>query len=260
MESPTVVAMRFLPGTISISTETDFPLLRKVHQAGHATVRQLYRALMPQFDKNQWDSFNRRTRILAAHGFLVRQPAVALGSHVISLGEVGEDHLRSRSRTMVEAISRSTRNGKRDQVLHDVELFDLHLSLMQSGIVTGWQFESEIRADNDFTTYGYAKDYDAVMTIQCGQQSAKIALEYERTPKTSREYGRIVATVNRETRVAGVIYLVCNLHMESFLAHAFRGASHPMFIARAKSFAADPQNAILLDTRLRRQCRLAEAF
>ena len=239
--------MRFLPGTLSISTETDIPLLRKVHQAGHATVRQLYRSLMPQFDKNQWDSFNRRTRILAGHGFLVRQPAVALDSHVISLGEAGEDYLRARSRTMVEAISRSPRNGK-------------HLGLMQSGIVTGWQFESEIRADNDFTTYGYAKDYDAVMTIQRGQQSVKIALEYERTPKTSREYGRIVATVNRETRVAGVIYLVCNLHMESFLAHALRGASYPMYIARANSFAADPQNAILLDTRLRRQFRLADAF
>jgi hypothetical protein len=260
MENPKVAVMRFLPGTLSISTETDIPLLRKVHQAGHATVRQLYRSLMPQFDKNQWDSFNRRTRILAGHGFLVRQPAVALDSHVVSLGEAGEDHLRSRSRTMVEAISRSSRNGKRDQLMHDVELFELHLALMQSGIVTGWQFESEIRADNDFTTYGYAKDYDAVMTIQRGQQSIKIALEYERTPKTSREYGRIVATVNRETRVAGVIYLVCNLHMESFLAHALRGASYPMYIARANSFAADPQNAILLDARLRRQFRLADAF
>ena len=43
---------------------------------------------------------------------------------------------------MVEAISRSARYGKRDQVLHDVELFDLHLALLQSRIVTGWQFES----------------------------------------------------------------------------------------------------------------------
>jgi len=252
--------MRFLTGTISISSGTDVPILRKVHQAGHLTTRQLYRALMPELGKNQWDSFNRRTRILSNHGYLVRQAVRGLDSHVLSLGEDGEEHLRARSRTLVEAVSRRTRNGKRGQVFHDVELFELYLSLGRANVVTAWQSETEIRADNDFTTHGYVKDYDAVVTFQCGGRTAKVALEYERTPKTSREYGRIVAAINRETRIHAVIYLVCNLHMESFLTHALRNATQPMYIARADAFASDPEHAVLIDVRRRRQCFLADSF
>lgn len=260
MECEPVVTMRFLPGTISISSGTDVPILRKVHQAGHLTTRQLYRALMPEFEKSHWDSFNRRTRVLSNHGYLARQAVRGLDSHVLSLGDDGEEYLRARSRTLVEAVSRRTRNGQRGQVFHDVELFDLHLTLLRAKVVTAWQSETEIRADNDFTTHGYVKDYDAVVTFQCGGRTAKVALEYERTPKTSREYGRIVAAVNRETRIHAVIYLVCNLHMESFLTHALRNATQPMYIARADEFASDPEQALLIDVRSRRQCHLADCF
>lgn len=260
MDCEPVVTMRFLPGTISISSGGDVPILRKVHQAGHLTTRQLYRALMPEFEKNQWDSFNRRTRVLSNHGFLVRQTVRGLDSHVLSLGEDGEEHLRARSRTLAEAVSRRTRNGQRGQVRHDVELFDLYLTLLRAKAVTAWQSETEIRADNDFTTHGYVKDYDAVVTFHCGGRTAKVALEYERTPKTSREYGRIVAAVNRETRIHAVIYLVCNLHMESFLTHALRNATQPMYIARADAFASEPEHAPLIDVRSRRQCHLADCF
>ena len=57
--------------------------------------------------------------------------------------------LQGKERTVVESLSRRSRSGKRDQVWHDVELFELQLALRKAGVVGAWQFEPEIRADND---------------------------------------------------------------------------------------------------------------
>jgi hypothetical protein len=252
--------MRFHPGSVVISENTDLPILRKVFQAGHVTVRQLYRALGAGFDKNAWDSFNRRTRVLSSSGFLIRESYVGMDSHVLSLGEEGAVFLRGRETTIVEAISRRSRSGDRDQVWHDVELFELQLALRKAGVVGAWQFEPEIRADNDFTTYRYVKDYDAVVTFHCAGKSAKVALEYERTPKTSRAYERIAALLSHETRISSVIYVVCNLQMESFLLHALRKARKPMYVCQVHELASEPAGARLIDVQHQRQWRLKDCL
>ncbi|MCW5979592.1 MAG: hypothetical protein KIT09_16055 [Bryobacteraceae bacterium] len=253
--------MRYRRGTIAISESTDIPILRTVYRAGHLTIRQLYEHLHPTgLTKNRWDSFNRRLRMLAAHEFVLRTAVVGMESDVVSLGETGELLLQGRERLLVERASRTNGRSKRSQVWHDVELFTIHLALRQSGIIRDWQYEPEIRADNDFTTFGYAKDYDAVVTVQCEGRAGRIALEYERTPKSSREYERITALTNREANLDTFLYLVSSIQLKSYLLHCLRRSTRRMYVALADEFCRSPLEATLIDTHSQRSWRLFECL
>ena len=160
-----------------LSDALDVPALRKVYQAGHATAWQLYRALNPVFDESKWKSFLRRIGILSQRHFLIRLVVDGMAAPVFALGDEGARSLQGRLPTVIEAGPRNSGRGNRDHVWHDVELFELQLKLRQAGVVSSWLYEPEIRADNELTTFGYAKDYDAIVTFRCGQKSGKVALE-----------------------------------------------------------------------------------
>jgi len=236
------------------------PAIRRVHQAGHATVRQIFRALGLPENKNKWDVFQRRMRQLAAKDYVKLIQIPDLDSLVLSLGAEGAAMFRGTERTLVDTGGRGSREGRSDQVRHDVELFEMYLQLRRSKVVTGWQFEPEIRADNNYTTFGYAKDYDAIIDIRMPSRSARIAFEYERTPKTTTAYEHIGTVIGRDRRIDGVVYGVNNPQMESYLLHGLRNAAHRVFVTNARQFAADPDGTPLVDARQRRQWRLLDAF
>jgi len=241
--------MRYLPGMIAISEQADLPILRTVYRAGHLTMSQLYEFLHPaRLTKNSRDSFNWRVRRLADNGFIDRAKVNGLGN-VLSLGLDGELFLQGKEPTIVERLSRKSATNGRNGIWHDVDLFGIQLALRRAGVVTSWQYETEIRATNDFTPFGYCKDYDAVVTFGVNGASATVALEYERTAKSSREYERISADLNRETKISAFIYIVPSLQMQSFLMHALRRTTRHLYIAISQEFCNDPRRAELVDVR-----------
>ena len=252
--------MRYPKGSIVLSDALDVPALRKVYQAGHVTAWQLYRALNPVFDESKWKSFLRRLGILSERHFLMRLIVDGMAAPVFALGDEGARSLQGRLPTVIEAGPRTSRRGNRDHVWHDVELFEMQLKLRQAGVVLSWVYEPEIRADNELTNFGYAKDYDAIVTFKCGQKSGKIALEYERSPKSTKQYKRIAKILNGETKIASVLYLVCNVQMESFLLNGLRGSRRHVYICQAHQFAACPAEAVLVDVAQQVQHRLADCL
>ena len=168
-----------------------------------------------------------RLGILSQRHFLLRLVVDGMAAPVFALGDEGARSLQGRLPTVIEAGPRNSGRGNRDHVWHDVELFELQLKLRQAGVVSSWLYEPEIRADNELTNFGYAKDYDAIVTFRCGQKSGKVALEYERSPKSTKQYKRIAEILNRETKITSVLYLVCNVQMESFLLNGLRGTRPP---------------------------------
>ena len=252
--------MRYPKGSIVLSDTLDVPALRKVYQAGHVTAPQLYRSLNSVFNEGKWKSFVRRIGLLSEHGFLTRLVVSGMNVPVFALGEEGARSLQGRIPTVIEAGARTSRQGNRDHVWHDVELFEIQLKLRQSGVVSSWLYEPEIRADNELTSFGYAKDYDAIVTFKCGHKAGKVALEYERSPKSTKEYNRIAAILNRETRVPAVVYLVCNVQMESFLLNGLRGTRHPVYVCQAHLFATQPAETVLVDVVRQVQHRLADCL
>ena len=241
--------MRYLKGTVSISDKDDLPILRTVHRAGHLTNRQLFEYLHPSpWLASRWDSFRWRVRRLAEHGLIDRQHMIGLGD-VLCLGENGEILLQGREPIIVERNSRSRTANGRSQQWHDCDLFGIQLALRRAGVVQFWEYETEVRAKNDFSTLRYVKDYDAVVTFRDGANEATVALEYERTAKSSREYGRICDEINREKCVGMFLYLTPSLQLHNFLLHALRKTYRPLCIGIASEFCGDPQGAVLIEVR-----------
>jgi hypothetical protein len=242
--------MRYPPGAIQISESADLPVLRMVYRAGHLTIRQLYDSLnIAATAKTMWDSFRWRIRRLVQHEFLERTEVDGLGA-VLSLGINGELYLQSKEPAIVERSSRTGRGNRRDQVWHDVDVFAIQMALRRAGVVRYWQFETEIRAENDFTTCRYRKDYDAIITFSVNGTSARVALEYERTCKSTREYERICAELNLETRVSAFLYLATNPQLQAFLVHGFRNIRRELYVGTMQEFCADPLHADLIDVRM----------
>jgi hypothetical protein len=241
--------MRYVKGAIEISEHYDLPILRVVYRAGHLTTRQLFDHLHPsQWQKNRWDTFRWRVRRLANHDFIEIMCVAGIGD-VLRLGENGELFLQGKEPSVVE---RNTRNGGtngRNQVWHDIELFGIQIALWRADIVVSWQHEIEIRSQNDFTTFRYAKDYDAVVTFRCGGKDATVALEYERTAKSSKEYARICEDINREERVAMFLYLAPSLQLQNFLLHALRMTRRELYVGLVREFCENPTRADLIDAR-----------
>ncbi len=249
-----------MPGLIVISQEADLPILGTAYRAGHLTTSQLYAFLHPvRLATNSRDSFNWRVRRLVEHEFLERVKHPGLGN-VLSLGVNGELYLQGRETTVVERIARRVGPNRGNRIWHDVELFEIQLALRRAGVVTSWQYETEIRATNDFTPFGYRKDYDAIVTFNVNGNSAPVALEYERTAKSSREYERICADLNRESKVSVFLYLAPSLHMQSFLLHAFRRTTRRLHVALSREFANDPLGAELVDVRTAAIVRLNDCL
>lgn len=252
--------MRYRRGSISISDQFDLPVLRTVYSAGHLTFEQLCEFQYPINEKKLRDTLCWRVRRLVEHRLLHQTVLAGLNGIVLSLGELGELYLQGKESVHVELAARSRGSGKRHQIWHDVELCSIHLALRRTGVVSSWESEPEIRATNNFTMNHYAKDYDAVVTFQTGAKRGRWALEYERTPKWSKEYERILTLLRYEKNVECVLYLVRSFEVHNFLLHALRKADSRLFVAMSPAFVQDPLHANLIDVRSQQSCRLEDCL
>jgi len=119
---------------------------------------------------------------------------------------------------------------------HAIELNELHLSLARANLVEAWIPENEIRSRNELTDRGFAKDYDAVVTLRIGARRPRFALEYERSPKTISQYDRIRKAIDAETIVHQFLYLTANEHLQSFLLQCLSATKQRLYIGRAREF------------------------
>lgn len=241
--------MRYRKGTVIVSPDADLPLLHLVYRAGHVTFSQVYRSLFGTKEKRLWDTLRWRIRRLAAQEFLLWTNAPGFPEAVLSLGENGELLLQSNELFNVERGVRVRGSNKRHQIWHDVELYEIQLALSNAGIVRQWKSEPEIRAENDFTTMHYAKDYDAVVTLDCDGFVGTIALEYERTPKSSAAYAAICRVIDQEQKLTTVLYLAPNPQLQRFLLLSLRTGRRNIVVGLAQEFAANPYRAELFDVR-----------
>jgi antitoxin ParD1/3/4 len=102
-------------------------------------------------------------------------------------------------------------------VAHALGVNAVHLDLLRSRALVSWENEMEIRCRNEMTAGKYAKDYDAIITLALGDRQLRFALEYERTPKTQSEYGRIVSLLESERNLDRVLYLAGTRQIHSLL-------------------------------------------
>jgi hypothetical protein len=203
--------MRYEKGTIQISDTRDIPLLQQVLRAGFVTSNQLFEFMSLQQIESSREAFDHRLRRLVTHGLIEKQQGGARGRpQVYIISPEGASLLIGYGELFAGRIGVDV--GKKT-CTHWLDLNDLHLSLLKARALTRWIPAPEICSQNDLTQFRYAKDYDAVVVLDCQGQGVRFAIEYERIPKTRNRYERIMDTLEHEQLLDTVLYLVSNYHL-----------------------------------------------
>src|SRR6266852_7794658 len=229
--------MRYPKGSIQLNQSRDLPLLRQILRSGHITHSQLFEFMRLNHCELSRKSFDWRLRRLV-HRDLVRRQTMqgctgdfvysVAGGAAILLQDLGEYCLVGRDRFNGKEAERS--------VLHAIGLNEIHLSVLRAGLLVRWIGSMEVRSQNELTGFGFAKDYDAVVTVRTEAGEQRFALEYERSPKPMRYYRDVAASLSREAHVNRVLYLVCNYDLLQFVSGFFSNTKRRVFFGLVKDW------------------------
>ena len=227
--------MGFQKGSITLSPQKDVPLLLQVLHSRFITHDQLFEFMVIGCFELNRGSFNWRVRRLVENGLLIRRCARPLTANpVYSLTEVAALMLAAHSPVL---DSPNEKEGLTTAHLtHSLELTELHLSLARQGVLKSWESEVTIRARNELTNSGYVKDYDAVVTVCVAGRLVTFALEYERTPKKSKDYFRIRRLLEEETAVHRCMYVALEPKLANFILECFAATKAVILVGLAEDF------------------------
>jgi len=229
--------MRYWKGSITLSPTQDHPLLRQVLRSTFVTHRQLYDFMRLEYCTSSRHSFNNRVLRLVQHNYLVRDesPFKADGP-VYSISEIGALEVMGLGECYTGPARRQKDGTLSKTVYHALDLNEIHLALKRSTLLTGWTSDTEIRSRNELGSRCYCKDYDAVVTVRADGNERRFALEYERTPKTRKDYLRISSEIEREKLVDRFLYLALSHDLLSFMMRAFAGSRRAIYFGLLKDF------------------------
>jgi hypothetical protein len=227
-----------------ISAERDIPLLRQVRNSRFVTHGQLFEFMkFGGFDRNR-DSFRWRVKRLVECGQLdVCREVNGFGCPVYRIARGGIAWLEHHGQFAASLNSNTKHLPHLSQVLHSLELNRVQLALAQANQLAGWQSEVEVASFNAISRSPYGKDYDAIVDVWVGDTTARFALEYERTLKSSRRYAGIREALQGERRIGCILYLTSGVEILVHLVHELGPVNKCLAFASAGDFAKG-----LLDT------------
>jgi len=226
-----------------VSRTRDVPVLEQVLHCGFATSIQLFEFLQMDRLERSRTAFEQRLRRLAQHDLIKKQSGLLTGHEwVYSIAPKGVSLLVELGE--LYAGRGVHEQGERQLVVnHWLDINEIHLALRRRHLLVRWTPESEIRSQNDLTTFEYAKDYDAIVTVKCDGMDCRFALEYERFPKTKNRYRQIGTELDAEVHLTTLLYLAPTYHILSCMKQCFEPRRLVICLALACEFVKD-----LLDT------------
>ena len=222
--------MRYPRGSIQLNQSRDLPLLRQILRSEFVTHSQLFEFTQLNHYERSRNSFHWRMRRLVDRGLVLRQTLVAgTGDVVYSVATSAATLLQSMGEYCLVGGGRSDAEKVNRNVLHAIGLNDIQLSALREGLLVRWMGSMEIRSQNELTAFGFAKDYDAIVTVRTDIGERRFALEYERTLKPAKCYQAIATCMSQEVHVNRLLYLVANYDILRFVSGFFRKAIYPVF-------------------------------
>ena len=199
--------MRYRKGGIDLRSPQDTFLLQTILRARHISHEQLWRFMRHKTREDRRRIFNWRLKRLVDHE-LVDHRAIAGRTWVYSVSLTGAEHLVGLGESAALVVAGGLVDLNDSALQHSLELNEIHLALIEAKVLRSWQSDLEIRVLNEFTEFGFAKDYDAVVTLEREGRVYKVALEYERTPKALERYITVRKSIERENEVDCLLYLI----------------------------------------------------
>jgi len=240
--------MGFQKGAILLNSLKDIPLLLQVLHSQFITHDQLFEFMQRRHIEITRAPFNWRVRRLVSSGLMERHTVrAATPSPIYSITNDGALMLADHSPVLDGRRHRDA--ATHVNLVHSLELNELQLSLDRQGILEDWESETTIRAKNELTAFGYAKDYDAIVAVRMNGSMISFALEYERTAKKSRDYMRIRNLLEQETRVSRFLYIAPEPKLASFLLDCFQKTAAAIFVGLASEFTRSFQEMTVIEAR-----------
>lgn len=214
--------MRYEKGSIQLSTCHDHPLLRQVLRCGFVTHDQLFEFLrLACYERNR-QSFDWRVRRLVRHGLILKRTSAAAGGRVVySVGASAALLLQGLGEYCLIGPRRLASGNSEASIVHALGLSEIQLSLLRAGVGARWTPACEIRSQNVLTDFRYAKDYDAVVTVEVDKVERCFAMEYERSAKAKKHYFVIADRLSEENQVSHLLYLASNDDVLRYLRGSF---------------------------------------
>lgn len=252
--------MRYFKGSIKLSLQHDHPILKQVLHSGFVTQDQLWEFMVRAGHETNRRCFNWRVKRLVDHGFLNRHVlSNAARSFVYSLAEEGASELVNLDECHTAVVGFYNRNGDSGRMRHAIDVNDIRLTLARRGLLAGWKSDLEVRSQNEFTNYGYVKDYDAVVMLRLDGQNVSFALEYERHAKARERYVEIAGLIEGEQRVNLFLYLFPEYHLLWFAHQFFLGTNRKVYFGVSCDFKREVISTQVIDPALR-YCSLGDAL
>src|SRR6185312_16133474 len=240
--------MRYPKGSIQLNQSRDLPLLRQILRSEFVTDSQLFEFSRLDHYERSRNSFHWRMRRLVGRGLVMRQMlAAGTGDAVYSVASTAATLLQSMGEYCLVACRRPDANTAVKNALHAIGLNEIHLTALRAGVLVCWMAAMEIRSQNELTAFGFAKDYDAIVTVRMDKGERRFALEYERTPKAGKCYRAIAGSMNQEVHVNRLLYLVANYDLLRFVSGFFTNADFPVFFGLLQDWHAHMLEMSVLD-------------
>ncbi len=242
--------MGYVKGTIDPRSRQDISLLEQVLRSRHVTHEQLWEFFQLQTQERRRRIFNWRLSRLVCHGLVVRTTATFQNrTWVYAIGNAGANYLAGQGDGAALVAGKDMKQRDDRAVLHALDLNEIQLKLMRSRELRRWKSELEILCLNELTGFGYAKDYDAVVTVDCDGQDATFALEYERHPKAPNRYWQVRKVIEKEHSVACFLYLTPSYELLSYLAGFYNRCAKAVYFGILSDFVDHGLCAKVLDHR-----------
>ena len=242
--------MRYVKGSIALNAVNDHAILRHVLRCRHVSHEQLWQFL--QLKGHLWPrrTLNWRIQRLVEHGLVARSDlSFVSGVRVYSISDLGASYLIGTGESAALMIGRKANNVDENAVQHSLDVNDIHLAMLRTKQLVSWKCELEIRSQNEFTGAGFAKDYDAIVTVNTMGQDARFALEYERKPKQPKRYWQIRELIEKEKHVECVLYLTSTFQLLSYVSRFFERSAKPVYFGVLDEFRLHTMETKVMDGR-----------
>ena len=232
--------MRYRKGCIAISDEHDLPLLLHIRNVRAVTLNQLYRLLAGEKSgvhrrSVQW----RVTRLEKAELVSRMTSSQFFRQPIYRITTLGLSYLEMRGHTLISLPSTGRHILNETQAFHALELVETRLALREGGLLQSWQTELEVTSRNLVFYGGASKDYDAITTLRTEEGPRRLALEYERTVKSSARYSEIREVLNADKMANVILYLTSSHDVSHVLAIELRGVKKTIGVALSEDFRRD---------------------
>jgi hypothetical protein len=229
--------MRYAQGTVAVSLSRDIPLLVQVRNAKFITHKQLFELMQSGGYECSRQSFNwRMKRLLRFNYISICEGNFGTGALVYRITKDGLVQLENHGQFAVILNSATQHLPHPSQAYHALELTSIRLALGRANLLASWQSDVETASSNIVLPGPLAKDYDAIVDVWNGDQMARFALEYERTLKSARQYGKVREALEIESNVGCVLYLTAGFEIALHLAHELSGIPRRLAFATAQAF------------------------